>query len=505
MLPNTMKFKDRLYDAVFDYIDLTEVEVKVIQTPVFQRLHHIKQLGMANIVFPSAVHTRFGHSLGVMHIMHKMVCHLRRNYQEMIQISDEDHQVLRLAALLHDVGHLPFSHVGEAATESVSDKKATDAEVEMVTPDSPDGSTIEDFDTPRKPLNSKLHEMLSKRIVENWRNVRDILQEYKCDPATVGRIIVGGSDLYQTMLLHSELDADRLDYLLRDSNFLGVSYGNIELDHIVSMLGCGLLEGERAIGVKEKGLHAVEHYLLARYFMYSQIIFSPSIFYLESILRSVYECLVESRDEDVHLFSADELTAIIDHNDHHKFYDFNDHLAYCNMRRLHNKLDAQARLKANDPVAFITNENTKVLLSGNIPKPMIVKKAFIDQKTKKKTESYKRSLSTKVKDACDELEIHPKAVIYDFLSTKLTKARSSYSPDEPLPGDVRDEAIRIIDSDLKFKYLVENEATLLGSISNNLLQCFYLFVNPLILKRKGIDESKARDVFKRHIDVELVL
>lgn len=82
-----MKFVDRLYDSLFGYIELTEIEKEIIQTPIFQRLHHINQLGLAHIIFPTALHTRFSHSLGVLFIMDKLVSHIRYNYSNLLEIN----------------------------------------------------------------------------------------------------------------------------------------------------------------------------------------------------------------------------------------------------------------------------------------------------------------------------------------------------------------------------------------------------------------------------------
>jgi len=491
-----MDFVDRLFDSLFGYISLTQIEREVIQTPIFQRLHHIKQLGMANIVFPTALHTRFSHSLGVLFIMDKLVSHIRNNLS--IEIDGKKHQLLRLAALLHDIGHLPFSHAGEQATESVAYRKINSNEVERTSGEAEITSIKEN------PSRAKLHERLSRRVVERWNDLKNIFGEYDIDAEEVGRIIVGASaELYQTFLLHSELDADRLDYLLRDSNFLGVSYGNIELDHIISMVTCAS-EGEQLVlGVDEKGLHAVEHYAFARYFMYSQIVYYPKIWYLEHLLKDIYEFMIESTNPNIHIFDYEELLDIIDNNRHHKFYDFNDHSVFYKMRQLHDKLDNTKPLDENSD-EFIVNENIKLLLSGQIPDPLIMKKALIESDNVRRIRACQRDLNKRIQQACEELGIPPKCIAWGFPASKPSKIRESYPLDQPLPEDVREEAIRIIYPDASTKFFVQDKRTLLRHISDKQLQYFYLFINPLILSKKGLDLQRARRVFEEHINLDVI-
>ncbi len=500
-----LKFTDRLYDTVFGYIDLTEIEVKIINTPIFQRLHHIKQLGMAHIIFPNAVHTRFAHSLGVMFIMDKMVNHIRRNLSAVLPIEDEEHQLLRLAALLHDVGHFPFSHLGEKATENVAYRRATADEVEEVNTEE-DREKGVDLLQAVKASGAKLHERLSCRIVQKWEDLRKVLTSYNIVPDDVGRIIVGGSlKLHHTMLLHSELDADRLDYLLRDSTFLGVSYGNIELDHIVSMLDCKIYEDEPILGVKEKGIHAVEHYVLARYFMYIQIIFNPKIYYLERLLNLVYEYMIECMESSIHIYDKTEINTIINENDHHRLYDFNDNYLMYRMRLLHNYLDSKLD-RANpdwNSLDFIVNESIKLILSGQIPQAIIAKQAIIDLDSAKKIESYKKVLKVQVESACKQIGYPIQAVFYDFPPSKLTKMRSLYDPEKPPSPDEREEATRVIYSN-RIGFIVSDKSTLLNQVNTKQLQFFYLFVNPIILDKLGIDIDTAKKAFQDNIDTDIL-
>ena len=160
----TLKTVDRLYDIVYGFIYFTEDEHKVINTPIFQRLHHIKQLGLDNIIFPNAVHTRFSHSLGVMHIMEQIIKQIRKETGDEI-IDETRHKTLRMAALLHDIGHFPFSHTGEKATAKVSQDK--DAEEEVEKTGGAEKVSTSSSGAIRK--NTKLHESISEKIVTQWK------------------------------------------------------------------------------------------------------------------------------------------------------------------------------------------------------------------------------------------------------------------------------------------------------------------------------------------------
>ncbi len=113
-----MAKKQRIYDAVYGYIDLDDIEFELVTLPIFQRQHRIKQLGPLHTVFPSAQHSRFSHAIGVFHIVKKMIEHLEcepgePNSEHKYEFRDKEKELLKFAALLHDIGHVPLSHVGE--------------------------------------------------------------------------------------------------------------------------------------------------------------------------------------------------------------------------------------------------------------------------------------------------------------------------------------------------------------------------------------------------------
>ncbi|MDR6721356.1 HD domain-containing protein [Paenibacillus sp. 2003] len=236
-------------DPVHNYIHVQDPVIwQLINTPEFQRLRRVRQLGTSYLTFHGAEHSRFSHSLGVYEITRKIISQFERSHYS--DWPKEEKIVALCAALLHDLGHGPFSHSIEEA-----------------------------FD-----MN---HEEWTCRIITGDTEVGAILRRYAPDfPEKVASVI---QKTYEkpivVNLVTSPLDADRMDYLLRDAYFTGVNYGTIDLDRILRMLR----PYHGRIVVKESGMHAVEDYLMSRYQMYWQIYFHPVTRSSEIILRQIFK------------------------------------------------------------------------------------------------------------------------------------------------------------------------------------------------------------------------
>ncbi len=253
-----LKYVTRIYDELHGYIGLTELESRIIDTPVFQRLRRIKQLSAAWLVYPGAVHTRFSHSIGVMYIMGIIAEKLAREGY----IPGDDIQLLRLAALLHDIGHYPYSHTLEAYYLKM------------------DGPS---------------HEQLAKYIILKDPDLSDIISSSNIDPWEIISIIEGRhKEPVYNMLLGSDLDADRADYLPRDALHTGVTYGVIDLHRIIDTL---TVSDDGSLAVSYKGLHAVENFYVARFHMYKSVYYHKTIIGYESLLRLIIEAVAEELDD----------------------------------------------------------------------------------------------------------------------------------------------------------------------------------------------------------------
>ena len=248
-------------DPVHGFIAIpNELTFDIIEHPFFQRLRRIRQLGLTPLVYPGALHTRFQHALGAMHLMGMAVDTLRQKGNEITQ-SEED--AVGIAILMHDIGHGPFSHSLENSIV--------------------DGLT---------------HEELSLMMM-NILNVQ--FDGRLTDAISIFR------DTYHKRFLHqlvsSQLDTDRLDYLKRDSYFTGVSEGVINTDRIIAMLN--VIDDELVI--EAKGIFTIEKFIMARRFMYWQVYFHKTVVAAEQMLIHVLNRAKELSEEGLTLFGAPAL------------------------------------------------------------------------------------------------------------------------------------------------------------------------------------------------------
>lgn len=235
-------------DPVHNYIYVQDQTVwELINSVEFQRLRRIRQLGTSYLTFHGAEHSRFSHSLGVYEITRKIISQFERSgYSDWPQ---EERILCLCAALLHDVGHGPFSH-------SIEKAFGTD------------------------------HESWTCRLVLGDTDINRILR--KEDPQLPQKVASVISKTYHkeivVSLISSQMDADRMDYLLRDAYFTGVNYGTFDLERILRMMR----PHKGHIVVKESGMHAVEDYLMSRYQMYWQVYFHPVTRSAEILLHKIF-------------------------------------------------------------------------------------------------------------------------------------------------------------------------------------------------------------------------
>ncbi len=235
-------------DPVHNYIHVQDTMIwRLINTMEFQRLRRIRQLGTSYLTFHGAEHSRFSHSLGVYEITRRIISQFERSgYKDWMP---EESLLTLCAALLHDLGHGPFSHSIEEAFE----------------------------------MN---HEDWTCRIIQENTEITAILREVGEDfPQKVASVIAKTYEHEIVVnLVSGPLDADRMDYLLRDAYYTGVNYGTIDIDRILRMLR----PYNGRVVVKESGMHAIEDYLMSRYQMYWQVYFHPVTRSSEIILRQIF-------------------------------------------------------------------------------------------------------------------------------------------------------------------------------------------------------------------------
>ncbi len=208
-------------DAVHGDIECSELEIKLIDTPQFQRLRNIRQLGLSDLIYPSATHTRYQHSLGVMHLGGRL--------GRALDLDIEDTKHLRIAGLLHDIGHLPYSHT----LERVLSERGLD------------------------------HEKNATIIIEE--DMKDLLEDNGIDSKTINDAILGKGRLGKMM--SSGVDIDKLDYLSRDSYFTGVAYGVIDMSRVLHIASID----NDIFAFEKKGIKTIESVVLARFMMFSAV------------------------------------------------------------------------------------------------------------------------------------------------------------------------------------------------------------------------------------------
>lgn len=290
-------------DTIYGFIPFNDWEKEIINHPVFQRLRRIRQLGFTNLVYPGAMHTRFEHSLGVMHLTTLMFDAIINNEKNKELLKKQlvyeeagfkkDRQLVRLAALLHDVGHAPFSHASEEIM----------------------------------PINGKTnmrfnHEDYSIEIIKG--PLKDSIESnqfnksnYNIKAEDVAALLEGnariiGEKIFWKELISSQLDADRGDYLLRDSHHIGVKYGVYDYPRLLNTLSLGIdpEDGSIRLGISEEGWRVAEAIVFARYQIFTQVYFHKTRraydYHLSEILRSFlndkYSCETLPSPENIERF-----------------------------------------------------------------------------------------------------------------------------------------------------------------------------------------------------------
>jgi len=266
--------RDPVHNIVpFDNNPCDRLLLSLINTKEFQRLRRIKQLGVSHLVFPGADHTRFAHSIGVMQIARTFLDRIERDSPSSI---DEDQRAIVLvAALLHDVGHGPFSHAFEKITGDQHEKRT----LEIICDSSTEvGKQLREYDS---DLPQRLEVFFDEDMEEEQRNDAEL-------PA------------YLIQIVTSQLDADRFDYLLRDSYSTGTDYGRFDIDWLLQHLH---VDGDKhRFYLGSKAMFSAESYVFARYHMYRSVYFHKTTRAAEVMLRLLfrrYKKLLDDCSDDV--------------------------------------------------------------------------------------------------------------------------------------------------------------------------------------------------------------
>jgi uncharacterized protein len=255
-------------DPIYGFVTLPDDFIyELINHPYFQRLRRIKQLGLTNLVYPGALHTRFHHAIGAMYLMTEAISVLQT---KQVEITEEETQAVTIAILLHDIGHGPFSHALEhTIVKGIS------------------------------------HEDISELLMQQLN------KQYKGKLTLAIKIF---NNQYKKKFLHqlvsSQLDMDRLDYLRRDSFFTGVSEGVISSDRIIKMLN---VKNDELV-IEEKGIYSIEKFIIARRLMYWQVYLHKTVVSAENLLVNILVRAKQLAAKGVDLFATPALSVFLKDN-----------------------------------------------------------------------------------------------------------------------------------------------------------------------------------------------
>ena len=270
-----MKHPVVVRDPLWNTIELDPVAVRIVDSPAYQRLRYIRQLGLAHLVYPGATHTRFDHALGVYHLGRRTLDALR-GQGALERIDPADQALVPLAGLLHDIGHYPFSHALEELEHGILPGD---------------------------------HEAVAARFLHE-ESVRAALESVAPDaPTRIAALIRGRSSSPLQGLVSGSLDLDKIEYLKRDARFCGVPYGEVDVDRLIHALAIvdDPETGRAEIGVLEKGVAALESLLFAKYQMFRNVYWHHAVRSATVLYRRM---VADALDAD--LIDAESLVGLTD-------------------------------------------------------------------------------------------------------------------------------------------------------------------------------------------------
>jgi HD superfamily phosphohydrolase len=413
-----LKFEKKIFDNVHGYIGLTKEEIEIIDTPIFQRLRRISHLGLADFVYPGASHSRFSHAVGSMYVMTKLALDL----QQEGTISWEDVRLLRLASLLHDVGHYPFSHVFDnLMQEEYGDDAA--------------------------------HEELSALLVLRTslrRKIRKI-----CKPDSIAAILQKRfrSPVLFQYLVTSSLDVDKIDYLQRDSLHTGVAYGAFDVDRLLNSVKVDRVNAPSKLVVSSKGTQSVEDFIIGRYHMFQSVYYHKSVVAFELMLDRVCRELLGKK-----LPSFNKIKSWISRHED-RFVDYDDAFVW-NLIKRHSKgrsvTSELAKMLMSRTSLKMADENL-TLSSSKVPAIMrVLAQEQLPTWISTKSGVDKKWIFYKKQPQVTFLEGDPETTVYIETKGNIIPIIDDNTSLIKKLWDSRYEAFRIYTKDNAAKILIEN-------------------------------------------------
>lgn len=445
-----------IVDSIHGDIHLTETEWKVIDTPSFQRLRRIKQLQMSQVTYPNATHTRFAHCLGTLALMDKILAVASK-----FKFPKRQQENLRLATLLHDIGHYPYSHLMEAIDNVTL--------AEDLIPQDGDGNKKE-YD-PKKIVSYPSHTELGALIVTSHQDLVKAIGS-KQRAKKIADFFTGSTTESSQLskLLASSLDLDRLDFLLRDSRAAGVPFGHIDINYLLNNLK---LSPSGMLGISEQALPAVEQFLLARFFMHRCVYYHKTTYGLEEACKQLLR-RIRDAGNNIIATDGDAVKKIVKAPD--KLQRFDD-----------SYVDNIVRKAVND-----NDEVIKALASAIQSRrpPKLLKEVCVfsnkDDKTNRGT-IFRQNCKFKLKSLSDTFKIPlgqflycaPKAIMLEknVNPQPVGKTEKMTQPEKAEKIKEEEELIRVFTADDEEpKTLAEIDYSIINKCANQSFKIFRLYV-----------------------------
>lgn len=494
MPPDKIEFIKEIYDNVVGFVGITEPELEVISTPIFQRLRNIKQLGLANYVFPGALQNRFNHSIGVLHYADEMVCSLQKK-----GLLKGVRKRVRMAALLHDIGHYPLSHITERVV--LKDAKSISPPSKLIVTEQ-EPIIEKRINHPIHKLNLKLHptrnpgkdyahhERMGNLVIQNTE-IKQILKKHfiNKDITRIHRLISGIDPSAEKDIIHSELDADKFDYLTRDSHQTGVIYGVFDVEQIIRHLELSD-EGELVAGEKSK--RAVEHYLMSKYFLYSQVIHHKTVASFNLMAQEIYRGLLERGIA----WSYRDLLEKFDDERQPSYLIYDDEYFFNLMRGVEKD---KIKLPKNEDY-FVGDDKLRTFIHMVLNRQRL---KLVDNQQelseKRDTPKIKEFSAPVIESICKEADIEPWWFIVDEISVPPTKI-NPYRSGSGDPDGSENEAIKVITLDhnndgkesKKANFLIYDKSSII-----RLLSLYQLNISRVYTKDESY-EHKLKTAIKNH-------
>lgn len=439
-------------DTIFGFIEPEKDEWSILDSPLLQRLRRIKQLALAYLVYPGALHTRFDHSLGVFYLASVMADRL---------LNSSYKQIVRLAALLHDVGHGPFSHVSESILELFFQKSSSS------------------FDE----VTEKIHEKITALILKNDKELEKIIGRNKIEEV-IGLLSGTKVDIsLMKQIVSGPLDADKQDYLLRDSYFCGVKYGVYDYFRLINTLGKYEDDGDEYICVQKDGIHALEQFILAKYYMTRQV-------YRHRIRLISDEMIIRGIELGIKKDEIDELKKLYLYKENDAFLD--NYLQWGDDRLSNFLVFERNKGYAHDIFTRLCERKLfkkvfeiKLKEEEKIPGPG---RALLQRITKKENKSKREKLEAEI------ARIIKVQAEYTIVNSYQVKSVKEISRNDDKEGKI---TIKIDENKRSF----EEESTVFQSIDESLKEVWLEVYAPVSFKDKRDKDKKVKNWKTEIIDV----